>query len=404
MQFSEYKVVDRFLKVFMPQNAKWILFFFAVYYALITFVNHYYFRTSSDPLGIYTNAIYDYAHFRPNDCKLLTPLNAELETPFFDNKLSDHFTPIQFLFAPFYPLFGSYTLLIFQWLIILLGGWGVFKFFSSFDYKPYWGALAMFHYFAFFGFHSALAFDYHDNVLGASAVPWLFYFLRKNQWTWYYAVLMLALFCKENISIFLFFIFGVLALLPFDRKQKQSRAAAIGAGISLVYFMLITKIVIPALANDGRDSYLHFHYSALGSSFGDALLFVLSHPLRTFKMFFTNHIHSQFGSGIKIELYVMLFLSGGFTWLFRAKWLLMAIPIIAQKVLNDQILKWGINYHYSVELVALITFGLFDFLTRMKKRELANVLAILTVLSTFSVTIVKYRSRLAKWYDPYRQN
>ncbi|MGB0432144.1 MAG: DUF2079 domain-containing protein [Bacteroidia bacterium] len=107
---------------FKPKNAKWNLLFFAVFFGLITFVNHYQFRTSSDPLGIYTNAIYDYAHFRANDCKLLTPLNAELETPFFDNKLSDHFTPIQFIIAPFYYIFGTYTLLIFQ-LIIMTMSW-----------------------------------------------------------------------------------------------------------------------------------------------------------------------------------------------------------------------------------------------------------------------------------------
>ena len=144
--------------VFKPKNAKWILLFFGVFYGLITFVNHYQFRTSSDPLGIYTNAIYDYAHFRANDCKLLTPLNAELETPFFDNKLSDHFTPIQFVIAPFYHLFGTYTLLIFQWIAILLGGWGVFKFFNEYGKSQWMGGLAMFHYFAFFAFHSALAF------------------------------------------------------------------------------------------------------------------------------------------------------------------------------------------------------------------------------------------------------
>ena len=153
--------MDRFLAraeaLLLQRRVGWIVIFFAIFYGLITFVNHYLFRTSSDPTGIYTNAIYDYAHFRANDCKLLTPLNADLDTPFFDNKLSDHFNLIQFLFAPFYHIFGSYTLLIFQWLAVLAGGWGVFKYFSDFNKNRSLGALAMFHYFAFFGFHSAFA-------------------------------------------------------------------------------------------------------------------------------------------------------------------------------------------------------------------------------------------------------
>lgn len=391
---------------FNPKNAKWILLFFAVFYGLISFVNHYQFRTSSDPLGIYTNAIYDYAHFRANDCKLLTPLNAELETPFFDNKLSDHFTPIQFLFAPFYYIFGTYTLLIFQWIIILIGGWGVFKFFNDYGDKAWMGSLAMFHYFAFFAFHSALAFDYHDNVLGASALPWLFFFLRKQNWKTFTIIFILALLCKENISIFMFFIFGALALKPFD-KSKPQRLIAISASLfSIFYFLTITKVVMPSLANEGRESYLHFHYSALGQSYGDAIKFALTHPWETFKMFFTNHTGDRWGDGIKAELYLVLLLSGAFAWFFRPVWLLMAIPIIAQKVLNDQILKWGINYHYNVELVAICTFAAFFWLNNsmFKVKGLRFKVALLITLSTFTITLAKYKSRTAKWYTHERQN
>lgn len=400
--------IDSFLEkieqFFSRRGAKRILLFFALYFALISFVNHYFFRTSSDPLGIYTNAIYDYAHFRANDCKLLTPLNAQLETPFFDNKLSDHFNLIQFLFAPFYLLFGSYTLLIFQWLIILLGGWGVFRFFSDFGYGRHLGALAMLHYFAFFGFHSALAFDYHDNVIGASAVPWLFYFLRKSNIKWFTIILILAVSCKENIPVFLFFIFAVLAIKPFENSWKQRYMAIVASLFCIVYFLTVTKVVMPALANEGRTSYLHFHYSALGESYGDAIKFALSHPIETFKMFFVNHTGSNYGNGIKFELYLVLALSGAVAWFFKPRWLLMAIPIIAQKVLNDQILKWGINYHYNAELVAIATFGLFDALSSLDWKTWGRRLALLAVLSTGSITLIKYAARTAKWYDPHRQN
>lgn len=397
-------ILCRAERFFTRLGAKRILLFFAIYFGLISFVNHYFFRTSSDPLGIYTNAIYDYAHFRANDCKLLTPLNAQLETPFFDNKLSDHFNLIQFLFAPFYLVFGSYTLLIFQWLIILLGGWGVFRFFSDFGYSKYLGPLAMLHYFVFFGFHSALAFDYHDNVIGASAVPWLFYFLRKGRVAWFSVVLVLAVACKENIPVFLFFIFGVLALKPFEKSTKQRLMAVVASVFCIAYFLVVTKVVMPSLANEGRDSYLHFHYSALGESYGDAIKFALTHPWETFKMFFVNHTGSNFGNGIKFELYLVLALSGGVAWFFKPRWLLMAIPIIAQKVLNDQILKWGINYHYNAELVAIATFGLFDVLSGLEWKTWGRRLAFIAVLSTGVITLVKYGARTAKWYDPHRQN
>lgn len=404
------KNINSFLAIteafFNPKIAKWILLFFAVFYGLITFVNHYQFRTSSLDLGIYNNAIFDYAHLRVNDCSLLTPINSELKTPYFDNKFSDHFNPIQFLFAPFYYVFGSYTLLVFQWLIILIGGWGVFKFFNDYGDKAWMGSLAMLHYFGFFAFHSALAFDYHDNVLGASALPWLFYFLRRQSLKAFATIFILTLLCKENISIFMFFIFGALAIKPFD-KSKTQRAFAISAStFSIFYFLIITKFVMPSLANEGRESYLHFNYSALGGSYGEAIKFAITHPWETFKMFFINHTSNQWGDGIKAELCLVLLLSGAFAWFFRPVWLLMAIPIIAQKVLNDNFMKWGLNYHYNVELAAICTFAVFSWLnnSKFKIQNLKFKIGLLVALSTITITLVKYKSRAAKWYSYERQN
>ena len=99
----------------------------------------------------------------------------------------------------------------------------------------------------------------------------------------------------------------------------------------------------------------------------------------------------------------------------------MAIPIIAQKVLNDQILKWGINFHYNVELIAICTFALFEFISKPKlqfftyAKELTTQIndfitkhlfkiALIIVLSTVSITIIKYKARTAKWYTHERQN
>lgn len=403
--FGAMKRIDGLIKMlFGPGMAKWYILFFVVYYSAISLVNHYMFRTSSDPLGIYTNAIYDYAHFRPNDCTLLSPLNAKLEDAFFDNKLSDHFTTTQFLFAPFYKVFGTYTLLLFQLLAILIGGWGVFKYFKEFSKNVPLATMAMVHFFWVFGIHSALAFDYHDNVVGAMIIPWLFYFMRKEKWLAFGLTWVLIISCKENLSILLAGIFGVFVLFPLKKNMGQRLAAGLTTLASLAYFLVVTKWVMPSLANEGRETYLHFNYGALGESYGDAISFAITHPWETFKMLFVNHTGSRFGDGIKTELYIILALSGGFAWFLKPRWLLMAIPIIAQKVLNDQMLKWGINYHYNIELVPLLTFGLFEWLSTKEWSINWSRIAFACVFLTMGTTVVKYVGRTAKWYDPYRQN
>ena len=52
-------------------------------YALISLVNHYLFKTYALDLGLYTHALYDYAHFRAADCSMFKPMPQSL--------LSDHF-------------------------------------------------------------------------------------------------------------------------------------------------------------------------------------------------------------------------------------------------------------------------------------------------------------------------
>ena len=105
------------------KHHKWLLLIFTVFgliFASLSFVNHYNFRTYGWDLGINQNAIFDYAHLRWNDCMIMQPS--------FKNVLADHFSLYPLIISPLYWIFGSYTMLIFQWAAILFGGLGVFRF------------------------------------------------------------------------------------------------------------------------------------------------------------------------------------------------------------------------------------------------------------------------------------
>ncbi|HEY4799718.1 MAG TPA: DUF2079 domain-containing protein, partial [Bacteroidia bacterium] len=94
------------------------MIFFATAYSLLSLVNHYNFRTYAYDLGVQNSALWDYAHFRFNNCTLIQP---ELK-----NYLSEHFELFIMLLAPFSFVFGTYTLLIFQIVAVLFGGFGVY--------------------------------------------------------------------------------------------------------------------------------------------------------------------------------------------------------------------------------------------------------------------------------------
>ena len=96
---------------------------FCIIYCLISLVNHYNFRTYALDLGVYTNALYDYIHLQWNDS---TSFLAEAE-----NLLADHFDIYLIIFSPLSLVFGSYTLLVVQIFSVIVGGYGVFRYFRD---------------------------------------------------------------------------------------------------------------------------------------------------------------------------------------------------------------------------------------------------------------------------------
>jgi uncharacterized membrane protein len=349
---------------------------FALIFASITFVNHYNFRTYGWDLGINQNAIYDYAHFRWNDCMIMQPQ--------FTNVLSDHFSLYPLLVSPFYWIFGEWTMLIFQFLAILFGGFGVYRYVQNLAKSDTIATLAVAHFFSFYGIFSALSFDYHDNVVATMFVPWfLLYFEQKN---WRKTILFFALIiiAKENMGLWAVFLGFGLAFKSFLKKDKKT--ALIGLYFALaaaIYFILVLKVIIPSLATPGRD-YLHNSFNALGGNFGEVIANILKHPIKTFELLFVNHSGNPAYDGIKVETYLALALAGGFALVLAPEYLIMIVPILGQKMFNDVPIRWGISVHYSIEFAPLIVLGFYTALQRFQKYKTvaASVVLGLTVLST----------------------
>ncbi|MCC7317875.1 MAG: DUF2079 domain-containing protein, partial [Bacteroidales bacterium] len=93
----------------MIQKHRYILlisFSFALLYALVSLVNHYFFRTYALDLGLYNHAAFKYTHFQLADSLMIKEYSEPM--------LGGHFDLYLILFSPFIYVFGSYTLLIVQ--------------------------------------------------------------------------------------------------------------------------------------------------------------------------------------------------------------------------------------------------------------------------------------------------
>ncbi len=348
---------------------------FIVIYSLIVFVNHYNFRTYALDLGVFTNALYDYSHLQWND--------ATVFKYYPENLLSDHFDLYLILFSPLSYIFGNYTLLVVQITAVIIGAWGVYKYLLlKFD-KENFAALGMVHFCLFFGIYSALSFDYHSNVVAAMLAPWLFYFFEQKKYYNYILLMLFMIMAKETISLWCFCI--NLGLMFQHRKEKKAFILlSVMALVSVSYFLVLVKIIMPTLAASGK--YDHFKYHILGTDINNAISQIIKHPIDTFLNLFRNYTNDTNLNGIKTEFYTFTLLSGGVLLFFRPAYLVMLVSPLCVKMFNDNPTIWGIDCHYSIEFASIITIGAFTIIGSHINDKFMKHFAVLLCCSSAYIT------------------
>jgi len=345
-----------------------------VLYALISLVNHYLFKTYALDLGLYTHALYDYAHFRVADCSMFKDVPYSL--------LSDHFDLYLPLLSPLVYVFGSCTLLIVQIVGVLLGGWGVYKLIRLYTDDDLLPIIAMASLYVSFGVIHAIAFDYHSNVLSAMMLPWLLYYLKQRRFGLASLFVVLFVIGKENMSLWLFFI--AIALMWDYRKDKKALWYLAGYAVfALAYFFIINMVAMPSLggAGGGFSRYAH-----LGDNYYDIAKRLLMHPGDAIELLFSNTSGLARYDGVKTEFYICALSTGMVLTLLKPNYLIMLLPLVAQKMLASETNFWGISCQYSVEFMPIIVVSSFLVLVKLKNSMWRLVLSLVLLLSTVLTT------------------
>ncbi|MFT3885928.1 MAG: DUF2079 domain-containing protein [Flavobacteriales bacterium] len=349
---------------------------FAVLHALQFVPNHWLFRTFALDLGLYTHVAYEYAHGRMADCTLF------LRTP--QPILADHFDLHLMLWAPLTYLFGTWTLLIVQWTAIILGGWGMYRWLLALGGDRTLAVLGQVHFLLFFGIYSALAFDFHSNVVATMALPWygLAVEQRRIRRSWWLLLFILA--AKENMGLWT----GAVALglaWPYRRDRRLLQVLLGHAMASFAWSGLIIGWVMPSLSAQGH--YAAWKYPMLGSDPVEGFRTLLFHPGRVLSVLFTDTSGMPDGRAIKIEMLLLLLLSGGWAFIRRPWILFMAAPILLQKLLHADPMVWGVFGQYSIEFAPLCTLAVFGLLLSWRRRKAALAVGVLSIIASLSATI-----------------
>jgi uncharacterized membrane protein len=335
--------------------------------------------------------LYSYSHFKLN----YTPL----QQPLVYHAFADHFEPVFFLFAPFYWIFGSYTLLIIQIVLVIFGGLGAMRFAQLHSNNNTLSIGILIQFYAMWGVYSALAFDFHNNITAAMLVPWVMVFAQQKNIKALIIAWALILLSKENMALYGIFVCLGLALHYFKDKQLRNLFLILTAA-SAVYFVLVVKVFIPSFQEPGAGYLYDSMYKSLGTTPKEILGNVINKPGYLFSLLFENYSGEALFNGIKSELHFSVLISGGIFMLYKPQFLVMLIPIYAQKLFNTDAARWGINYHYSIEFVPVLTACTAVFITSLNSLDkYKNYLGFLVALVTFYYTFSKMDSRVSIWYD-----
>jgi len=155
---------------------------------------------------------------------------------------------------------------------------------------------------------------------------------------------------------------------------------------------------MPVLQHESTNLQLN-RYAHLGKSISQIILTIIQDPKYVFSLLFENPMKGELTFGIKSELHFMVLVSGGFALFYRPYYLVMLIPIYAQKLLSADTALWGISSQYSIEFVPILSLCLTDFLLKLKSIKVAYGVAVMTTISTLFFTYQTIESQKALWYN-----
>lgn len=398
------KIIKYFSSLSIPQKTLgFIMAVFGCIFFTTVIGNHYYFRTYAFDYAVHNFAFWDYSHLH------ITPVpcwNIFNKGPI--TFMQDHFSLLLMYLVPLYWLLswltGTYTLLIIVVLFILLSGWAIYRLIKLKTNDEWLAVISVLYYFLLQGRYSSLGSENIILTICCCLVPLFLLCFELKKYVFAFIIFILLLFSREDMPLWFIFIFMVLIIWHW--KEKKIVAYCItGILTSIVYFIFLFKVFIP-MVETSNTHYELFQYSALGKTPSEALLHIIKHPIETLKLLYINPLPDHGYDKVKREFYLVYFISGGILLFLRPQYFIWFIPLIAQKVFNDEPVRWGIASYYSITIVALLPISIFLIISKFKIKWIRYSLSVIVCILAFSITWYKMNinNRVLNWGTTTKEN
>lgn len=312
-----------------------------IFFSLFTSFRHYNFQTQAWDMAIFSQTLWNTIHG-----KIMFNSLEEIKGPY--NHLAVHMRPFMFLLVPGYALFPSpYFLLIIQTLGLALGAWPIYLLAKKILPPGNWPLILTAGYLLYPPLHWVNTFDFHEIAFFIPLFLTALYFLETKRWGWMGLFLALAASTKEDAVLIVLFS-GLYLILKPATDGWRSTQRKLGVAIILLstfYFLLATKIIMPAL---GGGLLRLDRYAALGSTPSEIIGNLIRHPGLFVQTIFTQN---------KLEYLFWIFLPVSFLPIFSWQSLALIIPGILENTLTGFKSQFAGLYQYDAVIIGGIFIG-----------------------------------------------
>lgn len=245
---------------------------------------------------------------------------------------------IELLAVPFYALVPSvYTLFVLQALAITLGGVAVWRIARDEGLLVLPSLVLTLLYYAFPTVQYTALDAFRERSFGLCFFLWAMWAFRRERWRPFLVFLVLLIICRLEAALLASF-FGIYALLA----GRRGRWAIVPLVLGLGYFFIGNFVFVPFVNQGQPVTYVYEYFSPLGTSMGEVVRTILTHPLYTFAVSFRT---------AKVAYLILLFLPTAGLALLAPRELLFGLPILGLNLVATKPELSNIRYWYSMLLV-----------------------------------------------------
>ena len=337
-------------KFLTEKNILWgMIFLYIIFFGIFTSLRHYNFQTQAWDMGIFTQTIWNTVNgrFMANSLE-----GIKLEVP-IKNHFGVHMSPFLLLLAfPYFFIPSPYLLLIIQTIGMALGAWPLYLL-AKRVLDGGWAILISAVYLFYPSLHWANAFDFHEITFFIPLFLAAVYFTEVKKWSWAILFLILAASTKED-AILATALFGLYLFLRAIKPpaggipKKWPLESKIGLALfllSVLYFLLSTKIIMPAYGSSA--SRLGYRSAYLRTNAAEIIKNALN-PLFVTQTLFTPQ---------KLLYLLIIFSPLVFLPLFSWLGIFLLLPGLAENLLTNYPFQFSGLYHYDAILIPGVFIG-----------------------------------------------